>query len=36
MNILVITLIVAKDRAKELPDYEERDGNKVVLVNSLK
>ena len=36
MNMSVITLIVATDKAKELPDYEEQDDTKAVPVNALK
>lgn len=36
MNMLIITLILATDKAKGLPDCEEQDGNKVVLVKALK
>lgn len=36
MNMLVVTLVMATGIAKELPDYEEQDVKKVVLVNALK
>jgi hypothetical protein len=35
MNMLIITLVLTPDSAKELPDSEERDVKKVVLVNTL-